>query len=523
MQERSYRSFVVGEAAARAEGVRNNDTTNAADETDHGPRRPVCYCHLDEANRARRPLCSAWFAEGESVAVVINQLFDRFLPPNRRLNPVALAWVAVILTAIGMLAIESSIAVGLYEAPVALALLVTLIHVGCLPLSMLRPLFGAIASSLACGVLPLLGPSADGAPWPWMVPMMITQTFVILILGLRAHWGIALAALLGSIGSSAAAAMVGRMLFHAGHSDAAIVNIVIFSCIAGGVYVAAVIVQQWQLIRSQLIQEQENTAEEHSKRVAIEEKTRIARELHDIVAHSMSIINIQASSAPFRHAGIDAEVAREFDDISVSARHALTEMRGLLSVLRNDEGGHELAPQPKLSDIDELVRKAQQAGVSVTLERSGERIDQVLRESTGLAGYRIVQEGLSNAIRHARDSEISIRIRGSGSAVRISIVNTSGRGPGDTGRQGDHRSQGLIGMRERAASVGGEIRSGWTEHGTFEVEAVLPLTFTDPGHAQTGPAQKTDPGQTDRAQTDRDQTEPPPAGPGAHLERRDHE
>lgn len=458
--------------------------------------------------------------------MVISHLFDRFLPANRRLNPIALAWVAVILTAIGMLAVESSIAVGIYDAPVALAFLVTLVHVGTLPLSMLRPLFGAIASSVVCGVLPLLGPFAGGAPWPWMVPMMMTQTVVILILGLRAHWGIALAALLGSIGASVAAAVVGHLLFHAGGPDAAIVNIVIFSCIAGGVYVAAVIVQQWQLIRSQLIQEQENTAEEHSKRVAVEEKARIARELHDIVAHSMSIINIQASSAPFRHAGIDAEVAREFDDISVSARHALTEMRGLLSVLRNDEGGHELAPQPKFTDIDELVRKAQQAGVSVTLERSGERVDHVLRDSTGLAGYRIVQEGLSNAIRHARDSNIAIGIRGSGSVVRISVVNTRGHGPLDTARQGDHRSQGLIGMRERAASVGGEIRSGWTAQDTFEVQAVLPLTFTDSGPATESPPPEPSP--TGPAPTEASPNEPSPDqpssdGPDASAERRGHE
>jgi signal transduction histidine kinase len=409
--------------------------------------------------------------------VVVNQMLGRFLPSNRRLNPAALAWVVVVIAAIVMLAVESSVAVGIYEAPVALAFGLSLVHAGSMPLSMLRPLFGAILSSFACLVLPLLVPTAVGAPWPWMVPAMITQIFVILIIGLRAHWGIALSALLGSIAGSAIAAVVGRLIFDRAHSEASIISIVIYACIAGGFYVAAVIVQQWQLIRSQLIQEMENTAEEHSKRVTIEERARIARELHDIVAHSMSIINIQASSAPARHSGIDDEVAKEFEDISTSARSALTEMRGLLSVLRDDDVEHDLAPQPKFAEIDALVEKAQQAGVNVTLERSGEPVDHLMRESTGLAGYRIIQEALSNAIRHAHRSDIAIRVRGSGSAVWISVVNDRGEGPSESAKQERHGQQGLVGMRERAASVGGEIRAGRAADDGFEVEAMLPLTL----------------------------------------------
>ncbi|GAA1941164.1 hypothetical protein GCM10009689_22840 [Brevibacterium antiquum] len=418
--------------------------------------------------------------------MLFSKLFDRFLPPDRRFNPEALAWVAVIFTAIVMLAVESSIAVGVHEAPVALAFIVTVIHAGSMPLSMLRPLFGAIVSVIACGALPLLGPYLSGAPWPWMVPMMITQILIILIVGLRAHWGVALAALLASIAISAAAAVFGHIQYPESRSESSIVNIVIFSCIAGGFYVAAVIVQQWHLIRSQLLQEQENTAEEHSKRVVVEEKTRIARELHDIVAHSMSIINIQASSAPFRHPNIDADVEKEFEDISISARHALTEMRGLLGVLRNDDSGQQLAPQPKFSEVEGLVKKAQQAGVNVTMERSGGPLDRSLRDSTGLAGYRIVQEALSNAIRHATESQIHIKIDSGGTALWINVGNTAGKGPSEAAKNEVHRHQGLIGMRERAASVGGELRTGWTSSGGFEVEAVLPLAVADSPKGDSG-------------------------------------
>ena len=441
--------------------------------------------------------------------MLFSKLFDRFLPPDRRFNPEALAWVAVIFTSIVMLAVESSIAVGVHEAPVALAFIVTVIHAGSMPLSMLRPLFGAIVSVVACGVLPLLGPYLSGAPWPWMVPMMITQILIILIVGLRAHWGVALAALLASIAISAAAAVFGQIQYPESRSESSIVNIVIFSCIAGGFYVAAVIVQQWHLIRSQLLQEQENTAEEHSKRVVVEEKTRIARELHDIVAHSMSIINIQASSAPFRHPNIDADVEKEFEDISISARNALTEMRGLLGVLRNDDSSQQLAPQPKFSEVEGLVKKAQQAGVNVTMERSGGPLDRSLRDSTGLAGYRIVQEALSNAIRHATESQIHIKVDSGGTALWINVVNTAGKGPSEAAKNEVHRHQGLIGMRERAASVGGELRTGWTNSGGFEVEAVLPLAVADSPQRDSGERDSSD---RDRGEADSPEVGSPEAG-----------
>lgn len=418
--------------------------------------------------------------------MLLSKLFARILPPGRRLNPEALAWVAVILAAIAMLAVESSIAVNLYGASVALGFLVTLLHVGAIPLSMLRPSVGAVFAVVACGLLPLLGSYSHGAPWPWMVPAMITQILIILVIGLRAHWGVALASLIASIVMSVGAAVYGHSQYPQSSLDSSFVNIVVFSSIAGGVYVAAIIIQQWQLIRSQLLQEKENTAEEHSKRIVVEEKARIARELHDIIAHSMSIINIQATSAPYRHPHVDSDVQKEFADIAVSARHALAEMRDLLDVLRNDREGQELSPQPKFSDIEGLVQQMQQAGVWVTLEWSGDRIEGDLRDSTGLAGYRIVQEALSNAVRHARESQVRIRVHSGGTAVRITVVNTAGRGSVEPVEQKLRRHHGLIGMRERASSVGGEVRTGRMHDGGFEVEAVLPLGRAASGRSGDG-------------------------------------
>nr|WP_272902298.1 histidine kinase [Brevibacterium daeguense] len=304
---------------------------------------------------------------------------------------------------------------------------------------------------------------------------MITQILIIFVIGLRAHWRTALATLIASIAVSIAAALFGHTRHPESSPDSSIVNIVVFACIAGGVYVAAVIIRQWQEISSQLLQEKENTATEHSKRIVVEEKARIARELHDIIAHSMSIINIQASSAPYRHPETSSEVQKEFADISGSARQALGEMRRLLDVLRSDREDQQLSPQPKLPEIENLVHQAQQAGVRVRLEWSGDRIDGTLRDSTSLAGYRIVQEALSNAIRHARDSQVRIEVHNAGTAIRITAVNTAGRGPVEPVEQGVRRHHGLIGMRERAVSVGGEVRTGKTVDGGFEVQAVLPL------------------------------------------------
>ncbi len=133
--------------------------------------------------------------------------------------------------------------------------------------------------------------------------------------------------------------------------NATAVNMVLFASIAGAALIAGIVLRQWQVIGSQLARERRITEEERTRRVVAEEKTRIARELHDVIAHSMSIINVQASSAPFRHPQADQALRDEFEDIAASSRRTLVEMRSLLSVLRDDSEPAAKAPQPVLSRI----------------------------------------------------------------------------------------------------------------------------------------------------------------------------
>jgi signal transduction histidine kinase len=202
-----------------------------------------------------------------------------------------------------------------------------------------------------------------------------------------------------------------------------------------------------------------------------EERARIARELHDVVAHSMSIINVQAATARYRHPDFDAGALAEFEDIGVASRQALDEMRGLLDVLRDGDGPGEKRPQPRFEDLPELIAQAERAGMVVAFASTAERGGAPVGEVVGVVAYRIVQEALSNAIRHAPGSAVEVRCARRGDALELVIRNAPGvQAPAD----GD-AGYGLIGMAERAASVGGTVRSGATEDGGFEVIAVLPL------------------------------------------------
>src|SRR5690606_5052101 len=132
---------------------------------------------------------------------------------------------------------------------------------------------------------------------------------------------------------------------------------------------------------------------------------RIARELHDVVAHSMSLIQVQASTARYRVADLQPEAASEFDDIAASARGALTEMRRILGVLRTEDQAAELAPQRGIDDVPALVETTRRAGAAVSLSQA---VSDDVSAATQLATYRITQEALSNAVRHAAGSPISV-------------------------------------------------------------------------------------------------------------------
>jgi signal transduction histidine kinase len=209
------------------------------------------------------------------------------------------------------------------------------------------------------------------------------------------------------------------------------------------------------------------------------ERARIARELHDVVAHHISMIAVQAETARLTTPGLPAAGAQRFAEIGETARAGLTEMRRLLGVLREDVGdaGGDRHPQPGLSQLAELIdsaREASDAGARLIVSGPVAPFD----SGVELAAYRIVQEALTNARRHAPGAAVDVELCYEDDGLRLRIRD-NGPGPSlsssaGSSEQPEGPGHGLLGMRERAATVGGSLRTGAASSGGFLVEAVLP-------------------------------------------------
>jgi signal transduction histidine kinase len=216
----------------------------------------------------------------------------------------------------------------------------------------------------------------------------------------------------------------------------------------------------------------QSTLLEHTARG---ERARIARELHDVVAHHISMISVQAETARLAVPGMPAEGAERLLAIGDTARTALTEMRRLLGVLREDAGAEPTRrPQPGLQQLLDLVDEARASGAGAA--RLIVRGDvAALDPGLELAAYRIAQEALTNVRRHAPGAAVDVEIDYAPDALRLT-VRDNGPGPGGHGPGGhDPAGHGLLGMRERAAAAGGDLRTGPGPAGGFVVEATLPL------------------------------------------------
>jgi signal transduction histidine kinase len=213
-----------------------------------------------------------------------------------------------------------------------------------------------------------------------------------------------------------------------------------------------------------------DTLVEHTARG---ERARIARELHDVVAHHISMIAVQAETARLTTPAMPAAGAQRLSEIGDTARAGLTEMRRLLGVLREDAQAYlpDRHPQPGLEQLPALVDEARESsGAKCRLIISGAPV--AVDPGVGLAAYRIVQEALTNARRHAPGAAVDVEVRYGDGELRL-VIRDNGPGPERTGPAGGH---GLHGMRERAVAVGGELRAGAATVGGFLVEGRLPGT-----------------------------------------------
>jgi signal transduction histidine kinase len=221
--------------------------------------------------------------------------------------------------------------------------------------------------------------------------------------------------------------------------------------------------------RAYVLSLQERAHEEARRRVG-EERLRIARELHDVVAHTMATINVQAGTAA-HVAGSRPEVATEaLLAIKAASKDGLRELRAILDVLRQADDAEPTQPAPGLAALEALAGRASASGLPVTVAVTGEPVP--LPAAGDLAAYRIIQESLTNAIRHAGPATATVALDYGRGGLRIEVTDT-GLGPGaGTGSSPGH---GLAGMRERAAAAGGSVEAGPAPGGGFRVSAWLPL------------------------------------------------
>jgi signal transduction histidine kinase len=213
---------------------------------------------------------------------------------------------------------------------------------------------------------------------------------------------------------------------------------------------------------------------ETAARIAVaEERARIARELHDVVAHAVSVMVLQVGAVRHRMPDSAAQDREALKNVEQTGRAALAEMRSLLGAMRRDSDPVELAPQPGLSDLDALLADVRAAGLPVRMQIEGEQL--VLPRAIDLSAYRIVQEGLTNSLKHAEARQADVALRYGANEVQVE-VRDDGRGPSTD----DGLGHGLIGIKERVKIYGGDMQVGAAGGGGFVLRARLPLNGHTP-------------------------------------------
>ncbi len=219
--------------------------------------------------------------------------------------------------------------------------------------------------------------------------------------------------------------------------------------------------------------------EHEAERAASAERGRIARELHDVIAHSLSVMVIQASAARRMLDQDQAAVHGSLDAIEQTGRTAMVEMRRLLGVVRRDEPSETapMAPQPSLESLGTLIDDMRGAGLEVDVRIEGDR--RPLAPGVDVSAYRIVQEALTNALRHARAARTEVVLRYLPGALEVSVIDdgsaVGGQDPAGGRDESDAPGHGLVGMRERVALLHGELEAGPRPEGGFAVRALLPV------------------------------------------------
>ncbi|WP_251096864.1 sensor histidine kinase [Streptomyces sp. Caat 7-52] len=377
------------------------------------------------------------------------------------------------------------------------ALLIGLAQGGAVVLALWRPvpawwlsMAGTVAGAVAVreGMTTAAG---ETFTWPWSPAGIIAHLLVLLLLALRVRTRVSVEALVLTVLVTWLLEGVWGGLSY----DPTGVLAVVLSAV---VVLLGAALRGRREARAELVEQATLTAEERGRRTLLEERSRIARELHDVVAHHMSVISIQAQVAPHLVENPSGELLENLGGIRDNALEALTELRRVLGVLRSENpedpyglgapgtGAAPDAPQPTLDRLGALIENTRATGLEVTAEVVGEV--RPYAPGVELSAYRIVQEALSNALRHAPGSRVRVEVGHFPDGLHLTVENSPPRHPVPPSPGAGH---GLLGMRERAAMLGGRLVADGTAGGGFTVTAFLPGDLSPPPPDQPPTGAKT--------------------------------
>ncbi|KUH38322.1 MULTISPECIES: sensor histidine kinase [Streptomyces] len=328
-------------------------------------------------------------------------------------------------------------------------------------LTLVRPVaafWGSLFAATLCAVI--------AGPWdgrPWTPVTLVSHVIVLTVVAARtqprtAAW---MWVVTGAYGFFSGAVL--------GGDDGSTTAALLF--VSALVLLTVTVLHVRREAKEEVTAERTVTAHERSMRTLLEERTTIARELHDVVAHHMSVVAIQAEAAPYRVENPPPELEQAFVTIRENAVAALAELRRVLGVVRAEDYEAPDAPQPTLADLDGLLANVRDAGLIVDKAVTGAARE--LPQGVELSAYRIVQEALSNVLRHAPGAAARVEIAYVLGGLGLRVVNGPPRGLVKPSPGAGH---GITGMRERVAMLNGELTAGPTDDGGYEVTAFVPVT-----------------------------------------------
>lgn len=362
-----------------------------------------------------------------------------------------------VVAAVALIALLDGVFTANEYSPFGIVTLITaFLPVATLLMTLIRPLLAFWVSILSTPVVAVVG-SGD---WPWQVSAFICHLGVLVVVAARTRPRTAGWMWLATL-------VVGSLLGNIGPGFSNTAPMAVTSAFA--LLVVAMVQVRREAEREVTVQ-RTVTAVERDRRTLLEERTTIARELHDVVAHHMSVVAIQAEAAPYRVENPPPELEQAFATIRENAVAALTELRRVLGVVRAEDYEAPDAPQPTLAELDRLLDNVRETGLRT--EKTVTGAVRELPQGVELSAYRIVQEALSNTLRHAPGATAQVEIGYVLGGLGVRVVNGPPRGLVKPSPGAGH---GITGMRERVAMLNGEMTAGPTGDGGYEVAVFLPV------------------------------------------------